>query len=312
MPLQYGTAGEDTDIKSAKKAFQINPIAVLSGLIVPWTLFVAIFADVSFAVHYWHWDLCWSLVALGGALTGGVALLILYLKAYTARDTSWFTFVLFTMIGALVFGSYFGNLNYRWYMESFYEASALNAYSEVDPSVLPGQGMMDAGQIQFAHGVTLDLTLTMGFQNRDIFCVAPVGEPQQNQSGVAKYDLWAVGKNCCSGPSTKFQCGDYGQPGASSGVRVLGGVDLKFYRLAVQQAEATFNIEARHPVFIKIVTDTRAGLQDFARPGRLYFVSGILLYLLAQLGCVFAFITHTLDRRKLEEQLNAEPQRLIL
>merc|ERR1719409_2500844 len=74
--------------------------------------------------------------------------------------------------------------------------------------------------------------------------------------------------NCCSSQGGgDFRCGAFNNPGAHSGLRVVRDVPLQYYRLAVQQAEATFQLRSDRPLFFSWTDDPAAdenGLWDDA------------------------------------------------
>jgi len=65
-----------------------------------------------------------------------------------------------------------------------------------------------------------------------------------------------------------------------------------FYRLAVEEAEAAYNIRSNHPVFLYFMQDADAELQAYADDGRQMFVTSTLIALAVQAGlvCVAFFI----------------------
>merc|ERR1719502_1744702 len=109
--------------------------------------------------------------------------------------------------------------------------------------------------IQFTKGSSLWLQRSIGFKNEDVYCVAPIRSANNTQS---TFDFWAVGINCCSGHAPDFQCGEFSNPMARSGLRVMDLQARDNFRLAVKEAEAAFNIQAPHPVFMHWMMDPQA------------------------------------------------------
>lgn len=52
-----------------------------------------------------------------------------------------------------------------------------------------------------------------------------------------------------------FHCDHFNNPHANGGYRLMTDNDRPFYRLAVQQAEATYKIRAVHPLFFEWAID---------------------------------------------------------
>ena len=57
---------------------------------------------------------------------------------------------------------------------------------------------------------------------------------------LESYDFWAVGLNCCSSNTGDYRCGEFSNPAAQSGLRLMDQREADFFRLAVQQAEASY------------------------------------------------------------------------
>merc|ERR1719240_914960 len=126
-------------------------------------------------------------------------------------------------------------MNFTFNYQPYYDVMNLESYPNVDPSQMNGQQVMDAGQVGFVSGVTVDTSKSMGFYNLEWYCVAPI---IKDKVRTPSHDFWAVGTNCCGGPSTaptKFKCGEYNNPSAQSGLRLMKDSQRPFFRLAVQQ-----------------------------------------------------------------------------
>eukprot|EP00429_Kryptoperidinium_foliaceum_P057213 CAMPEP_0176078448 /NCGR_PEP_ID=MMETSP0120_2-20121206/39230_1 /TAXON_ID=160619 /ORGANISM="Kryptoperidinium foliaceum, Strain CCMP 1326" /LENGTH=304 /DNA_ID=CAMNT_0017412193 /DNA_START=111 /DNA_END=1021 /DNA_ORIENTATION=+ len=151
-----------------------------------------------------------------------------------------------------------GDLIYWYFSQPFYLLESLRAYEDVDPADVDGVRLMDAGRVQFSEGSRLALDFAMSYTSWDIYCVAPIttseGLPSQG-SQLGTYDLWAVGVNCCKSAETHFRCGEYDNPKARSGLRQVSAEQRPYLHLAVQQAEAAYNIQANHPLFFYWVED---------------------------------------------------------
>merc|ERR1719453_1317349 len=131
-------------------------------------------------------------------------------------------------------------MNFTFNMQPYYTIQDLNAYPAVNPATTKGAKMMDAGRVYFAKGTGIDSQRAMGYRDDQLYCVAPI---VHGNGKMASYDFWAVGVNCCSGVASDFRCGDYNKPQTRSGLRLIRDEQRPFYRLAVQQAEAAYNIK---------------------------------------------------------------------
>lgn len=227
----------------------MNVFPIILCVVLPWALFVAEFALMSFSLHYQ----CPTLTTVCSfALLLGV--LFMCVKACFSRwhgdergDPSWLLFLSASLLVAWILGYWMGDSNFSSNAKDYYDLQNLNSYSNVYPNRMVGQQMMDAGVVSFALGTKLDISKSMGFKDHVMYCVAPI--VFGNETSLS-YDFWAVGTDCCSGGQPDFHCTNYNNPQANGGVRLLDSVgDRVFYRLAVQQAEATYNIKAATPVF---------------------------------------------------------------
>merc|ERR1719330_1963507 len=113
-----------------------------------------------------------------------------------------------------------------------------------------------------------------------MYCVAPIA-----RGTAPTYDFWAVGTNCCSKQGS-FRCGSYRNHMARGGLRWLRSADRPYFRLAVQQAEATYNISAVHPLFFDWVEDPQETVQTWRAAAMHSFLSGVFSHFVFQAFCV--------------------------
>merc|ERR1719188_2041968 len=143
----------------------------------------------------------------------------------------------------------------------------MRSYEDINPASMGGQKMLDAGVVHFTNDTTVDVSKSMRFKHRDWYCVAPLkpkGKDPEN------YDFWVVGVNCCGKQPFDFDCKSHHFTAAGNpkpgGFRWMPGWgpghgeagDKAFFRLAVQQAEATHNITARPPLYLVESVDPSA------------------------------------------------------
>jgi len=297
--MMYGAApqqmyGEQMAMGGAKAPFnrgqrkRMNLVGVVTSLFVPWVLFSVIFATMSFSVHYKQPGLAYFICAIGLLVVLACCALAFNalrkrMQGDIDREPSWFVFLAITTLLAWVMGVVLGDLNFWDNLQPYYDITNLNTYPSVDPSKMRGQQLMDAGRIIFTDGTKLDLTKSMGFKNLDTYCVAPI---TSGTAPLATYDFWAVGLNCCSGNSADFHCGEFNNPKASAGLRLMNDGQRAFYRLAVQQSEAAYNIKAVHPLFFYWMQDPIAEMNAYQDDGLKYYLLGMFAHFAAQLFLV--------------------------
>lgn len=269
---------------------RMNIVAIIQSLYVPWALFCSVFWALSFSLHYRQTGLCYALI-------GVTALFVLYLggSAFSAlkeslqgtptREPTWAIFMFLTSLLAFAIALFVGDLNFWYNMQPFYDIQNLNTYPAVDPAAMRGQQIMDAGRIFFSPTARLDLTKSTGFKNLDTYCVAPI---TSGDVPLSTYDFWAVGLNCCSGTSADFHCGEFNNPRARAGLRLMRDDQRPFFRLAVQQAETSHNIRAIHPLFFHWVQDPVAESDAYQDDGYKYYLLGMFSHFAFQLLCVLA------------------------
>jgi hypothetical protein len=274
--------GAKGEIFTPGKRRRMNLVAICANILVPWILFCVIYAIMSFNIHYQRPTLAWMFVALGFVLVA-VAGFLAYRTKQRGSDPMWYTFATIAMLVAVIMATICGDMNFWYNMQPFFDIENLNTYPSVNPAREKGQQLMDAGRVYFAEGTVLDMRKAMGFKNLDLYCVAPIVNGQQQ---LASYDFWAVGINCCSGVSSDFRCGEFNNPQARSGLRLMRDDQRPFFRLAVQQAEAAYNLKATHPLFFYWMQDPVAAMNLYRDDGFKYYLLGIFTHFAFNLFCV--------------------------
>lgn len=282
-----GALEKGTFLRGRRRRININPIFMC--ILVPWALFTAVYGVLSFSLHYnqpqvaWFICVCAFLLVMG---TGGYALAQRYKRFMTAeKEPSWMLFLALTMLIAFVAAYVLGTQNYSQNMRPYFDMLNLNNYTDVYPSRMRGQQLMDAGVIQFAEGTRLDISRSMGFRNGQVYCVAPI---TLGDEPLATYDFWAVGTGCCSGNQANFHCPNFNNPHSNGGLRLMSDADRGFYRLAVQQAEATYRIRAVHPLFFEWVAEPMQTVEGWRNNGRNEFMVWMFSFFVFQTFLVAA------------------------
>jgi len=276
---------------------RVNMIPVIAAILLPLIMFATMFACMSFSFHYNRPLATFLFVCTGFIIVAFLGMATLRSMATSNREASWMPFLFVTMLLAWTGGVLAGDLNFAFNMEAFYNFENLNFYPDVDPAAASGQMFMDAGRMVFAPNSHLDLTKSIGFKQENVYCVAPVskalpgavnGSHRRSLQALENYDFWAVGMNCCSGNSPDFKCAHFNDAKASGGLRLMDDDQRPFFRLAVQQAEATYKIKAAHPIFIHWSPDPLGASQAGQKQGVQRYLQGILTFLSVQCFLVAA------------------------
>ena len=69
----------------------------------------------------------------------------------------WYTFATLALLIACGLACVFGDMNFWYNMQPFYDIENLNTYPSVNPKTERGQQLMDAGRVYFADGTGLDM-----------------------------------------------------------------------------------------------------------------------------------------------------------
>jgi len=213
-----------------------------------------------------------------------VPLAVLWSASWCFRPLAVWSFRPLDLIFAVMLGQLWGGYIHNSFIMPHEDITNLNTYPNVQPDLYQGQQLMDAGVIEFVEGSHLDLSKSLGFKNEDTYCIAPIVGPTQNASSrMATYDFWAVGKNCCSGHSPDYHCGEHNNPRAHKGLRLMRDDERSFFRLAVEEAKATYNIEATHPIFMYWMENPQNEVSQYEDTGMSRYFLGAVVFGIFQL-----------------------------
>lgn len=279
MNTKYGS---DNSVFTPGKRRRMNLLAICANLFLPWFMFCGIFSLMSFGVHYTSSAAAKASIVVGLCIAVATGFMGYRAKQRNA-DPVWFNFAAISFLVAAIVAGVVGDLNYWYNMHTFYDLENLNTYPSVSPALEKGQQLMDAGRVYFAAGAHLDMQKAIAFKNDDLYCVAPI---TTGNSQLVSYDFWAVGVNCCSGVSSDFRCGEFNNPHTRAGLRLMRDEQRPFFRLAVQQAEAAYNIKSTHPLFFYWLQDPVAEMNSYRDDGFKYYLLGIFGHFAFNSFCV--------------------------
>jgi hypothetical protein len=266
---------------------RLNGFSLIINVLLPWLVFILVFGIMSFEIHYRRPDLCYALIALIFLLTVGVfAALAQLARVRKHKETDeehepmYYSFLMACCFLAIVGGIFLGEMNYGSRMKWFYDLSSLGIFRDINPAHVVGEQLVDAGQVTFQNDTYLDVTHSMGFKDNDMYCVAPIASPQSSKDTY--WDLWVVGKNCCSAAGADYHCKGYSDKINMGAMRMFDADDRPFFRLAVQQAEATYGISTHKPLFFFWEWDPLHQTQELQRIAHRFFYYSIFLALVVQ------------------------------
>eukprot|EP00927_Polykrikos_kofoidii_P060778 TRINITY_DN55696_c0_g1_i1.p1 TRINITY_DN55696_c0_g1~~TRINITY_DN55696_c0_g1_i1.p1 ORF type:complete len:315 (-),score=35.67 TRINITY_DN55696_c0_g1_i1:107-1051(-) len=267
---------------------RLNIYPALVGLFVPWWVFCTVFYAISFPLQVSHPISGYIVVGLSFGATLVCFLLVWWLRIGRGGEgrgsPSWLTFCFFTMALALVAGCVAGAENYTFNTRVFYGVSSLMEYTDVNPSLVLGKQFMDAGMVEFSKGTHLGLSQSMGFRHAGIeYCVAPI---VFGNVTARTFDFWAVGRDCCSASTADFHCPGFNILKARGGLRLLDDHARTYYRMAVQEAEATYEIKAAHPLFFEWVVDAPNKANEYMATACRLYMAGVCVHFVLQLFLV--------------------------
>jgi hypothetical protein len=262
---------------------RINLGLLFVHLFTPWFLFCVLYSITSFRIHYKAPGYARLSLLVGVAIAAMQGILASRAK----QQQSWYTYGAFSCAAATILAAIAGDLNFTYNMQPLYTIEDLNVYPSINPAQKKGAQLMDAGRIYFAKGTGLDMKRAMGFKNFELFCVAPI---VHGSGKMASYDFWAVGKDCCSSVASDFRCGEFNNPQARAGLRLLSDDERPYYKLAVQQAEAAYGIKSTHPLFFHWMQDPMSATTDYHDAGVHYFFVGMMAHFAFNGFCVAASV----------------------
>jgi len=248
MPLIKDRIGSARSVFVHGHRIRMNVVPMFLNVFVPWGVFILCCGLSSFWVMYAHPRIAWGLIGFMYALC-----VLMIAVAFWARrfepDPTWFTYAALAVLVMAIGGTVAGQANFKNFSEPYFKIHDLKVIREIDASYTPGKNVMDGGIFMFGSGNGLDETRSWHFTFKHTYCVAPI-ITNTTAPLSQSYDFWAVGKDCCSTSSSDFRCGSWGLAGKGGGIRMLSGGDMKYYKLAVQQAESLYNINAPNPILL--------------------------------------------------------------
>jgi hypothetical protein len=273
---------------------RLNAVGVFVAVAVPFAFFMCASQLMSSIYYYQHPESALLLVVGAVLLVLAMAPFALQSKRRMMSQTntfkqedrgSWWSFIFFSSAILLALGLLSGHINYRMHTRRYYDYMSLRKDVDVDPAVSHGQQEMDAGQIDFKKGTTVDTSLTGVYHKTASWCVAPLTSYNRSTQ-LGAYDFWAVGMDCCTPMGNSdhqgyFSCGPkFGEDSSPSGVRVLDAGEIVGYTLAVQQASAQHGIQSRHPIFLYMTKHPWEQIKVYAERGLLWAeITGLIAFL---------------------------------
>jgi len=240
---------------------RMNVLPMFLNIFIPWAIFIYCFSICGLYLMYSQPIMAWLCVSL----IFGVWL-IFALLAFCARrydpDPTWFTFLSILAGICALWGILAGLENLATYESAYYTITEMKDTKDINPITTKGENVMDAGIMNFVPSTAFNTNMTWHFKKGTMYCVAPLTSATGTVPLSQTYDFWAVGQDCCSVASSDFRCGSWGLVSAHMGLRIVDQELEKYYRLAVQQAEALYDINAPRPIFLKWTADPLGEVQS--------------------------------------------------
>lgn len=273
-------------VHEPKSRRRLNVVALMQSIFLPWLQFALLTAALGFEIHYRRPWFVYMFCGIGFAVVAVVGFLALdaSMKRRSGssrgveRDATWFAFLFVTMAIAWLAAILLGDYIYHSRVLPAFDVQNLNSYVDVDPASMMGEQVMDGGRVLFTDNTVLDFPKSTGFRNGQTYCVAPI----TSETMGGRFDFWAVGVDCCSGAGGDFSCGQFNNHHAHGGLRLMDDDQRAYFRLAVQQAEASFGISAPHPLFFHWMQDPWQSVAHRRREALSWYLAGLSAFLAMQ------------------------------
>lgn len=294
------------DVKATRSVFfpgarrRMNIIPMVLNVFIPWFVFCTMVSIWSFRFHHVHENWC-QIIFICSWLVPFFIAMIAWKSNADDMAPMWYKFAVLSISLAILLGTLYGCYNYQENMLPFYENNDLMQYPNVDPGHQRGQDLVDAGRVYFTEGTKLDFNHVWHFRHVNTYCVVPIiSAPAADgvyRPSTGSYDFWAVGKDCCAvAGTTDFRCGDFMDPTVRSGLRLLNNADRPYYRLAIQQAEALYDMISTYPLLFEWTRDPLYDVLLYRDRGYKFALLGFFEYLafcvtaVVLATCQFAYI----------------------
>lgn len=256
------------------KVAEKNPFLTIICILLPPLTFTLVTIPLVFSWHFRYPKLIYLLI-VPAVFPVFIARNFCKLAVKRGADARMHHLLVALLIFAIILGIFTAQVIYMVFMHTYFAIESMKTYTNINPGDTSSARMMDAGQVHFSDKTRLAAEMGMSFTDWDIFCVAPIVDSSIDSQ--ATYDFWAVGINCCRSAEPSFECGEFNNPGARSGLRQLQEDRRYYYNLAVEQAEAAYNIRALNPTFYYWVQDPEEMIVTF-------FSEGFKSWLLGNMG----------------------------
>jgi len=294
MPLLKDRLGSQRSVFVHGHRIRMNVVPMFLNVFMPWGVFILCCGMTSFWVMYAHPRIAWGFIGLVF-----LAWFVIIAVAFWARrfdpNPTWFSYFALVVGVMAIAGTVAGLDNFKDFSEPYYHIMSLKTIENLDASFVPGKNVMDGGIFMFGKGNALDETRSWHFTFKTTYCVAPI-ITNKTAPLSQNYDFWAVGKDCCSLSASDFRCGSWGLAGVGGGIRLVTGADIKYYKLAVEQAESLYNINAPNPILLSWSSAPTVEVNSWNQQVFKNYILMVAVALIASLffmtlaTCGFAFI----------------------
>mmetsp|Transcript_95294 Transcript_95294/g.172006 ORF Transcript_95294/g.172006 Transcript_95294/m.172006 type:complete len:355 (+) Transcript_95294:163-1227(+) len=270
--------------ESTKKA----DVAAL--VFMPWVCFVAVMCP--FALFFWTVNfLPWNVLA---ASTVFGLLMFFWPNVHRVQNSLYFRVLGASCLVSTLMGMSLGLYDHIKYT-SFYRAYGISpSFNDILPTAVPG-AYQDASVIQFSKDAKIDVTMSLGYNNGEVYCVAPIfdGATYATVNAGTSVGFWAVGVDCCSGRG-HFQCGPVWNENVHGGLAITRQgqtplLDLATFRVAAQAAALSSNLVVPlDAVFVKWSSQPTELIDEFWQDGVNFLLCSALVYFLLVIVCGIA------------------------